>query len=165
MAKSPSLIALLGILAVAGYQNRDKLGSLLGGLGGNRDGATPGAGGSDGGLLGNLGGMFGGGQGGQGGTGGGIGGALSDLVDSFTGKGHGEVAQSWIETGPNRVASATDIEDSLGSDTIDDLAAKTGLPRAELLERLSAVLPVAVDGLTPDGRLPSFPNAGAAARA
>ena len=33
MAKGmPSMVALLGLLAVAGYQNRDKLGGLLGGL-------------------------------------------------------------------------------------------------------------------------------------
>ena len=30
----PSMVALLGLLAVAGYQNRDKLGGLLNGMGG-----------------------------------------------------------------------------------------------------------------------------------
>ena len=172
MAKSPSLIALLGLLAVAGYSNRDKIGSWLDGM---RAGSGSGGGGADprsvpgtdtrasgagGGFLDNLGdslgGLFGGSAGGaQGGPGGGIGGALSDLVDSFTGKGRGDVAQSWIESGPNRVASPVEIEDALGADTIDDLVAKTGLSRAELLDRLSSVLPAAVDGLTPDGRLPS----------
>jgi uncharacterized protein YidB (DUF937 family) len=171
MAKSPSLIALLGLLAVAGYSNRDKIGSWLDGMraGNGNDparapgGASPGQGG---GFLDNLGDSLGGLFGGGAGTAqGGIGGALSDLVDSFTGKGRGDVAQSWIETGPNRVASPAEIEDALGADTIDDLVAKTGLSRAELLERLSSVLPAAVDGLTPDGRLPSPPNAGATARA
>ena len=165
MAKSPSLMALLGVLAVAGYANRDKIGSWLDGMrAGNgsdprsvpgTDTRLPGAG-SGGGFLDNLGdslgGLFGGGAAG---SQGGIGGALSDLVDSFTGKGRGDVAQSWIESGPNRVASPVEIEEALGSDTIDDLAAKTGLSRAELLDRLSSVLPAAVDGLTPDGRLPS----------
>jgi hypothetical protein len=32
MAKSPSLIALLGLLAVAGYTNRDRIGSWLDGM-------------------------------------------------------------------------------------------------------------------------------------
>ena len=168
MAKSPSLIALLGLLAVAGYQNRDKISAWLAGM---RSGAGSG-GGSDprsvpgadarsagtnagGGFLDNLGdslgGLFGGGAAG---SQGGIGGALSDLVDSFTGKGRGDVAQSWIESGPNRQTSPMEIEEALGSDTIDELTAKTGLSRAELLDRLSSVLPAAVDGLTPDGRLP-----------
>lgn len=169
MAKSPSLIALLGLLAVAGYSNRDKIGSWLDGIragNGNDPARAPGGAtqSQGGGFLDNigdsLGGLFGGGQGGaQGGAAGGIGGALSDLVDSFTGKGRGDVAQSWIETGPNRVASPAEIEDALGADTIDDLVAKTGLSRAELLERLSSVLPAAVDGLTPDGRLPSAAGA------
>jgi uncharacterized protein YidB (DUF937 family) len=50
----PSMTALLGLLAVAGYQNRDKIAEMLGG------GATAPAGGGQpgqpglGGLLGNL---------------------------------------------------------------------------------------------------------------
>ena len=56
----PSMTALLGLLALAGYQNRDKLGELLKGVTGND--AQPGAGnqqGPLGGLLGNLGGALG----------------------------------------------------------------------------------------------------------
>jgi uncharacterized protein YidB (DUF937 family) len=166
MAKSPSLIALLGLLAVAGYQNRDRIGGWLDGM---RSGSGTGSGGGDdprsvpgtdtrgapgtsaggGSLMDHLGGLFGGN------AQAGIGGALSDLVDSFTGKGRGDVARSWIESGPNRQPSAADVEDSLGSDVIDDLVEKTGLPRRELLDRLSSILPAAVDGLTPDGRLPA----------
>ena len=37
----PSMTALLGLLAVAGYQNRDKIAEMLGGLGQNAPG-TPG---------------------------------------------------------------------------------------------------------------------------
>ena len=44
---------------------------------------------------------------------------------------------------------------NLCSDTIDEIAAKTGLSRAELLSRLQSVLPTAVDKLTPEGRLPT----------
>jgi uncharacterized protein YidB (DUF937 family) len=53
----PSMTAFLGLLALAGYQNRDKLGELLKGATGNN--ASAGAGnqqGPLGGLLGNLGG-------------------------------------------------------------------------------------------------------------
>ena len=99
-----------------------------------------------------IGGLFGGGSGNPQG---GIGGALSDLVDGFTGKGRGDVARSWIETGPNRQTSPAEVEEAIGSDVVDQLVQKTGLPRGELLDRLSSVVPAAVDGLTPDGRLPS----------
>ena len=50
----PSMTALLGLLALAGYQNRDKLAELLKGAG---NGTQPGSGnqqGPLGGLLGNL---------------------------------------------------------------------------------------------------------------
>ena len=87
MAKSPSLIALLGLLAVAGYSNRDRIGSWLDGMraGGGDAGRAPGDDrtGAGGGFLDQIGGLFGGGSGG---TQGGIGGALSDLVDGFTGR-------------------------------------------------------------------------------
>lgn len=48
----PSMIALLGMLAVAGYQNKDKIAEMLGGLGQNKPG-EPGQAGL-GGLLGQL---------------------------------------------------------------------------------------------------------------
>ena len=35
----PSMTALLGLLAIAGYQNRDKIGEMLGKLGQNKPGA------------------------------------------------------------------------------------------------------------------------------
>ena len=58
----PSMTALLGLLAVAGYQNRDKLAELLGGAQRNtgRAAQVPQSGGTDGTLPGNLGGMLGG---------------------------------------------------------------------------------------------------------
>ncbi len=36
----PSMTALLGLLAVAGYQNRDKIAEMLGGLGQNTPAGT-----------------------------------------------------------------------------------------------------------------------------
>src|SRR4051794_2155011 len=63
----PSLTALLGLVALAGYQNRDKLAEMLqGATSGNRSGAG-GQQGPLGGLLGNLGGAL---------AGGGVGGLL-----------------------------------------------------------------------------------------
>jgi len=104
-----------------------------------------------GGLLGGLGGLFGGGSS----PGSGLTGGLSDLVDSFTGRGHGDTAKSWVQTGPNREMSATDLDQALGSDTIQELTRQTGLSHEELLTRLKTVLPVAVDKMTPEGRLPT----------
>ena len=96
---SSRMTALLALLAVAGYQNRDRLGEMLGRVTGQRpnDGKGPpqGAGSSPGGLGGLLGGLFGGSGGGAG-----ISGGLGELIDNITGKGHGDVAKSWVQTGP-----------------------------------------------------------------
>ncbi len=152
---SSRLIALLGLLAVAGYQNRDKLGEMLGKITnpqsapGTPSGTGQGSGGL-GGLLGNLGGLFGGAA-----TGGGIAGTLGDLLNGFHKSGQGDVAQSWVSTGPNREPTATDLNAALGDDAIQQLMAQTGLSKEELLTRLKTVLPTAVDSLTPEGRLPT----------
>jgi uncharacterized protein YidB (DUF937 family) len=58
----PSMTALLGLLALAGYQNRDKLAELLGGAG--QDAPAPSGQGAAPGGQGGLGGALGGGLGG-----------------------------------------------------------------------------------------------------
>jgi uncharacterized protein YidB (DUF937 family) len=73
----PSMTALLGLLAIAGYQNRDKLAELLKGAGGGQPDA--GAGQQPlGGLLGNLSGMLGGA-----GAGGLLSGGIGELLERF----------------------------------------------------------------------------------
>ena len=150
MAKGmPSMVALLGLLAVAGYQNRDKLGGLLNGLGNQpADPANPNrASGGLGDILGGLGGASAGGV---------LSGGLGDLVDRFRQTGRGDKADSWINTGAtNAPVNSSELEETLGEDTITELTQKTGLSRAELLERLSKTLPDAVNQLTPEGRLPT----------
>ncbi|WP_375459895.1 YidB family protein [uncultured Enterovirga sp.] len=165
----PSMTALLGLLAVAGYQNKDKIAEMLGGLTGGGAGAAGGArptGGGLGGLLGSLGGAGAGGSsmGGLGGLLGGLGGAgaggmlsggLGELVDRFKQAGHGEAADSWVAPGPNRDIQPQHLEQAIGPDVLATLTQQTGLSREELLARLSKNLPDAVDKYTPDGRLPA----------
>lgn len=154
MAKGmPSMVALLGMLAVAGYQNRDKLGDLLHGIGNQpADPANPNrSSGGLGDLLGGLGGALGGAS-----TGGVLSGGLGDLVDRFRQTGRGAQADSWIIPGQeNAPVQPGDLEETLGEDTITELTQKTGLSRADLLERLTKTLPEAINHLTPEGRLPT----------
>lgn len=156
----PSMTALLGLVAVAGYQNRDKLSEMLG----NRGGGAGMGGGGLGGMLGGgqggspgLGGLLGGlaGGAGGGGLGGLLGGGLSELNDRFRQNGHGETVDSWVGTGPNRSVVPQDLEQAIGPDILDDLTQQTGLSRDEILSRLSRELPQAVDQYTPHGRLPN----------
>src|SRR3954451_14984759 len=157
MSRSPSLIALLGLLATAGFQNRDKIAEMLKGLGTS----NPNSGGDQsglGGLLGSLSGMQGGaaGAGSTGGAGGLLSNGLNELLNSFKQNGQGDTAQSWINPGPNKEISPPQLKQALGSDVLAALEEKTGLSQEELLARLSRELPSAVDKYTPDGRLPAL---------
>ena len=155
-----SMTALLGLLAVAGYQNRDKLAELLKG---HETVPTRGTvppipntsatGGTSGGGLGSLAGLLGGV--GTAGVGGLIASGLSELVDHFTKSGHGETATSWVSHGPNRDIPEADLERAIGSDTLDHLTQQTGLSRSALLARLSRELPSAIDRYAADGRRPA----------
>ena len=145
----PSMTALLGLLAVAGYQNRDKLAEMLRGA----TSPTPGTPGQPQGGAGGLGGLLGGA--GAGGVGGLLGGGLSDLIERFKQAGQGEAADLWVRTGPNQPIEPHQLEQAIGPDVLATLSQHTGLSRKELLSRLSRNLPEAVDRYTPDGRLPA----------
>ena len=155
---SERMIALLGLLAVAGYQNRDRIKQMLGNVGQGGLGSVPGLsptpsaqpGAAPGGLSGLLGGLLGGGGIAQ--T---MHGGLGDLIEHMTGNGQGEAAKSWVQNGPNRELNANELESALGSDAIAQLTSRTGLSRDDLLARLKTVLPTAVNQMTPDGRLPT----------
>jgi uncharacterized protein YidB (DUF937 family) len=142
----PSMTALLGLLAVAGYQNRDKLGELLGSAHGTGAAAQGGLGGILGQLAGGL---------GNGSIGGLLGSGLSQLVERFKQNGHGEAIDSWVNTGPNKDIAPSQVQQAIGPEVLDAVSKQTGLSREEILARLSRDLPNAVDKYTPDGRLPA----------
>lgn len=152
----PSMTALLAVLAIAGYQNRDKIAEWLKNAQGKLDSPSQGSSASaGGGLPGNLGGALAGRS---------IGDLLSnglrDLVDSFKQAGHGEAADSWVGHGPNKQIGPSDLERALGPDVLATLSQQTGLSREEILSRLSKNLPNAVDKYTPQGRIPTAAELG-----
>ncbi len=139
--RMPSLLALLGLVAVAGYQNRDRIADFVKGLnnvdaaGGPLDSVRKALG--DGPVATRI-------------TSG-----LGELAEQFKTSGLGDAASSWIGTGANAPISEQQMEQALGPDLIDGLVRQTGLTRDDLLARLAKVLPEAVDRLTPDGKLPA----------
>lgn len=161
----PSMTALLGLLAVAGYQNRDKLAEWFGG--GQPRTAQPGvdapgsygrasapgqtSGGAPFGLDKILGGA--GGAASAGGIGGLLGGGIQELIERFKQAGRGDAADSWVRSGPNQPVTEPDLEQAIGADVLAQLEGQTGLSRQEILARLSQRLPDAIDRYTPDGRL------------
>ena len=148
----PSMVALLGLLAVAGYKNRDKITEVIGGVK-QQPGGVPGQNsqqGGQGGVLGKLGGLLSGAS-----AGGVLSGGLRDLVERFKQNGQGPAADSWVKPGPNQQLRPDQLEQAIGPDVLITLAQQTGLSREELLSRLTRELPTAVDKLTPEGRLPT----------
>jgi len=82
-------------------------------------------------------------------------GGLSELIKKFQQTGQGKVAQSWVGTGPNQSVASGDLEKAIGFDTLDALSQQTGMARNQVLNELTEKLPITVDSLTPQGRLPS----------
>jgi hypothetical protein len=100
----PSMTALLGLLAIAGYQNRDKIAEMLRGSGQAQPGAE-GQGGI-GGLLAQL------GLGGDG-AGGILGGGLDELMERFKQSGQSETASPGSTPDPTSHAPRTNLSGRL----------------------------------------------------
>ncbi len=143
----PSMTALLGLLAIAGYQNRDKIAEMIGNItkGANAGGTAPGTGTA---VPGGLGGLLAGTS-----VGGLLTGGLNEIMDKFNQSGHKETVDSWVGTGPNKDVAPGDLKSALGPDMLDKLSRATGLSEQDLLERLAKTLPQAVDQYTPQGRI------------
>lgn len=148
--RTPSLLALLGLLAVAGYQNRDKIGDALKGLQG-QGGTDNSPSGGLGGVLGGLGDLLGGN-----GSKNVLSGGLGDLLETFRSSGQKETADSWVTPGvPTKGLRPDEVATAVGDENLAELSQRTGLSRAELLERLATAIPETVDRMTPDGQLPT----------
>ena len=82
-------------------------------------------------------------------------GGIGGLAQMFKSKGLGDIINGWISTGPNPPITRGQIHQALGPDHVDRIAKKMGVGPDEAADRLAAVLPDAVDHLTPDGQLPA----------
>jgi uncharacterized protein YidB (DUF937 family) len=80
-------------------------------------------------------------------------GGVKGIVDQFQKQGLGPAVQSWVGTGENQPISPAQVHQALGSDTIQELAARLGVPPDQMAAKLADLLPKAVDKLTPDGTL------------
>jgi len=82
-------------------------------------------------------------------------GGLPALVQQFEQNGLGNIVQSWIGPGANLPITADQLHSILGSDAVTQMAAKFGLNPQDLMQKLSQLLPAAVDKMTPNGVIPS----------
>ena len=82
------------------------------------------------------------------------GGGLAGLLQQFKAGGLGHLADSWVGTGKNLPISAEQIQSVLGSEQIQQMAAKVGISPEVLSGQLAKLLPQVVDKVTPDGNVP-----------
>ncbi len=80
-------------------------------------------------------------------------GGLQGIVAQFQQQGLGPTIQSWVGNGENLPISPEQIHQALGSDTVQQLAAKLGIPPDQLAAKLSEILPQAIDKMTPEGKV------------
>jgi uncharacterized protein YidB (DUF937 family) len=152
----------------AGLGLDDLLGGLLGGGSGS-------SGASAGGLQDVLGGILGGGGGGSTGTrsGGGLNmgalvatlgpliakflqnGGLSKIMQGAQANGLSAQADSWVGTGANEPLPPSEVRAVIGDDAVHEMAREAGISDDEAADVLAAVVPEMVNGLTPNGQVPS----------
>jgi uncharacterized protein YidB (DUF937 family) len=82
-------------------------------------------------------------------------GGIAGLAANFREKGLSSIVDSWISTGQNQPITPDQVSHALGPEFVSQLAAKVGMQHDELKRKLAEVLPVAVDKLTPGGKLPA----------
>ena len=160
---------ILGSLTKSGGKQSGGLDDLLGGLLGG------GSGGGAGGLQDILGGILGGGSsgGGAGTATGGMnmgalatalaplvlkllkGGGLQKLVQNAQANGLSSEADSWVGTGANEQLSPEQVKSVVGHDVVQQVAQQAGISEDEAAGVLAHVVPQVVNGLSPNGQLPS----------
>ena len=85
----------------------------------------------------------------------GMAGGLGGLISQFEGAGLGHVAQSWVGNGPNQQVSPQQLQSAFGDQQVQGMASDAGMAPNDFLSQLSQHLPNAVNGMTPNGRLPA----------
>jgi len=143
----PSWGALLGMLAIAGYQNRDKLMELLNKA---KTGLDAGVGEENKDRMKEMADQIG-----QREAPDVITDAVKGVVEGMRKSSLGPIVDSWVGKGPNEPVHGQKLQQAVGQDLIDELARRTGLSKSELLKRLATDVPRLVDDMTPHGRWPS----------
>ena len=80
-------------------------------------------------------------------------GGLQGLANKFSQSGEGDAFSSWVGMGENQPISSNQIQNVLGSDQVNALAAKLGVDPAQASHFLAEYLPKVVDKLTPEGKV------------
>jgi len=86
---------------------------------------------------------------------GGLLGGLGGLLNKLEQGGLGNQTKSWVGTGQNQPVSPGQLGSALGPNIIKTLSQMTGVSEEQLTKQLSQGIPVIINTLTPNGRLPT----------
>jgi uncharacterized protein YidB (DUF937 family) len=81
-------------------------------------------------------------------------GGVQGIANQLQQQGLGATVKSWVGTGANQPITADQVHQVFGQSAIAELAAKAGLNPQDLAQKLSQILPQAIDRLTPGGVIP-----------
>ena len=81
-------------------------------------------------------------------------GGLNSLTEMFGGNGMGDLMESWVGKGENKKAEPDQIAKIFGEDKVKKVADKNGMDLSAALGMIAQFLPLIVDKLTPDGKIP-----------
>ena len=79
-------------------------------------------------------------------------GGIDGIMQKFNSQGLGDLVKGWVSTGPNPEPTPQQVEQALGPQKLDEMAAQTGIARDEIAGQVAQTLPQVVDKLTPDGK-------------
>jgi uncharacterized protein YidB (DUF937 family) len=82
------------------------------------------------------------------------GGGLADLLTKFDKK----KSDSWVSTGDNESLSGQEVQEALGPAQLEELAREADMTPEEASEQLAAVIPEAINQVTPEGQIPEESN-------
>ncbi len=78
---------------------------------------------------------------------------FSALLENMKQSGLGEIAASWLGSGPNEPVSGEAVRNLLGPDTIEKFASQLGISGSSAEGAIADALPAMVDKASPDGSL------------
>jgi len=81
-------------------------------------------------------------------------GGISGLQQMFQQGGLGNIVSSWLGNGQNLPVAASQLQNVLHSDALQQAAQQHGLDPSQLVGMMSSLLPGLVDKLTPNGQVP-----------
>lgn len=81
-------------------------------------------------------------------------GGVGAVLDRFRQHGLSDQAASWVSTQPNAPLQPQDVHQVVGDQEIDAMAQRLGVPREQVAQGLSQILPQVIDKVSPGGAVP-----------